>query len=439
MLLYTSEISPRLEYIIGTLLPAIGISNYSLIDDKVFFTNSSQIKINYSPDRITEEEFWVKPVDLLFEKRIREQIIDCLNYRTTKVFFATSASDFPFDIFAASFYLVSRYEEYLPHKRDEYGRYAHQNSLAFRQGVLNLPLINLWLGQFSEELLNKFASLHLSPPAFKFISTYDIDIAWSYVNKGFLRNAGGLLRSTMDGEWSQASERLNVLFGNQKDPFDSYQWLDELHKKNNLKPLYFFLLAKENKGFDKNILPSKKPLQKLVKHISSRYAVGIHPSWRSGDEHDLLKEEIGTLEKLSENKIDKSRQHYIRMTLPDTYRRLIKAGIKEDYSMGYGSINGFRASYCLPYKWYDLEKEEITDLTIFPFCFMDANSFYEQHFLPEEALAEMKHYYQITRQVNGTFITIWHNHFFGTDKMFKGWQEIYTTIVETITGNRDQP
>jgi hypothetical protein len=120
------------------------------------------------------------------------------------------------------------------------------------------------------------------------------------------------------------------------------------------------------------------------------------------------------------------------MTMPATYRRLIDAGIKEDYSMGYGSINGFRASYCRPYKWYDLEKEQKTELTIFPFCFMDANSYFEQGYSSDEALKEMEHYYKITKQVNGLFITIWHNHFLGTDKMFKGWREVYNTMINRI-------
>ncbi|MEJ7678807.1 MAG: hypothetical protein WKG06_13300 [Segetibacter sp.] len=138
-----------------------------------------------------------------------------------------------------------------------------------------------------------------------------------------------------------------------------------------------------------------------------------------------MKEEIQILEKITGKKITKSRQHYIRMTLPETYRRLAAAGITEDYSMGYGSINGFRASYCFPYKWYDLQKEEPTSLIIFPFCYMDANCYYEQHYSPVEALNEMAYYFKITKEVNGLLITIWHNHFLGTDKMFEGWRGIY--------------
>jgi hypothetical protein len=180
-------------------------------------------------------------------------------------------------------------------------------------------------------------------------------------------------------------------------------------------------------------IASRSPImKKLIKQHAERYEVGIHPSWQSGDEPTLLKQEIEKLEKIIGKKITKSRQHYIRMDLPDTYTRLIDAGIAEDYSMGYGSINGFRASYCLPYLWYDLRKEETTNLTIYPFCYMDANSYYEQHFNCEEALKEMTHYYNITRQVNGWFITIWHNHFLGTDKMFRGWREVYRTFCQNL-------
>ncbi|MDQ6814590.1 MAG: polysaccharide deacetylase family protein, partial [Bacteroidota bacterium] len=267
---------------------------------------------------------------------------------------------------------------------------------------------------------------------FNFLPTYDIDIAYSYLHKGTLRNLGGFIRSMWGSEWPLVKERMNVLFGKEKDPFDSYLWLDEFHNENNLKPIYFFLLADKNKDYDKNILPHKRAMQQLVKQHSERYEIGIHPSWQSGDDAVLLKQEIEKLKNLAARPVIKSRQHYIRLTLPETYRRLIDIGVTEDYSMGYGSINGFRASYCLPYLWYDVQKEEKTNLTIFPFCYMDANSYYEQHYNCEKALEEMVYYYNATKQVNGLLITIWHNHFLGTDKMFRGWTESYRAMIARV-------
>jgi hypothetical protein len=224
-------------------------------------------------------------------------------------------------------------------------------------------------------------------------------------------------------------ERISVLQRKLKDPFYSYEWLNELHAQTPLQPLYFFLAAGRNKGYDKNILPSNYNYKQLIKSHAAGYGIGIHPSWQSGNDKKLLNSEIETLEKISGKQISKSRQHYIRMKLPETYRNLIEAGITEDYSMGYGSINGFRASWCLPHKWYDLEKEITTPFIVYPFCYMEANSFYEQHFSANEALKEMEHYYQVTKDANGLLITIWHNHFLGTDKMFAGWKEAYEKFV----------
>jgi len=101
--------------------------------------------------------------------------------------------------------------------------------------------------------------------------------------------------------------------------------------------------------------------------------------------------------------------------------------------MGYGSINGFRASIASSFYWYDLKNEEVTQLLIHPFCFMDANSFYEQKQSPEEALREMVHYHQVVKEVDGTLITIWHNSFLGTATQLKGWKEVYQEFVSSIT------
>lgn len=431
--IYTQEPSSRVDYIFSTLLHALGIQSFILTTDKTLFAGIKEARINYSSQRITDDELWIKPVNLLFETEIKEQQVICFDYDQSKAFFKTSDSDFPFDILAASFYLITRYEEYLPHRKDVYGRYAHVNSLAYNNGFLQLPLVNLWLQQFGKILIEKYPSLTLNLTPFTFLPTYDIDIAYSYLHKGAARNIGGFVKSMWQSEWALVKERMNVLFGKQHDPFDSYEWLDEIHQTYGLKPLYFFLLANQNKEYDKNILPRKKPLQQLIKQHSDRYRVGIHPSWQSGDRTELLEDEIGNLQKVTGKTITKSRQHYIRMYLPQTYIKLLSAGIKEDYSMGYGSINGFRASYCLPFLWYNLQKGEITDLTIYPFCYMDANSYFEQHYSPEEALNEMKYYFKITKEVNGLFIMIWHNNFLGTDRMFKGWRESYRTFCQNLS------
>jgi hypothetical protein len=217
------------------------------------------------------------------------------------------------------------------------------------------------------------------------------------------------------------------------DPFDSYSRMDQLHEKYNLKPLYFFLLAAKCGKYDKNISPLSLPMQTLVQHHAGKYEIGIHPSWQSGDNPEKLQLEILKLGQITGKQVTSSRQHFIRFTLPDTFRQLIGAGIKSDYSMGYGSINGFRASVASPFYWYDLEKEQTTNLLLHPFCYMDANSFFEQKFSPEKGLEEMRYYYNTIKSVNGNMISIWHNTFLGTAKLFKGWREVYEQFLDDLT------
>src|SRR4029079_18696353 len=133
-------------------------------------------------------------------------------------------------------------------------------------------------------------------------------------------------------------------------------------------------------------------------------------------------EEVDKLQEITGSPVKYSRQHYIRMSLPKTYRQLIDVGIDKDFSMGYGTVNGFRASIASSFYWYDLKAEKATTLMIFPFCFMDANSFYEGRLSPKAAFNELMDYYRKIKQVNGLMVTIWHNNFFGTDPMFKGWK-----------------
>jgi hypothetical protein len=390
------------------------------------------MRLNYSEHPITENEFFIKRTALLFENGIGPQDIKCFEKNNYKAFFPTQG-DLHFDILSASFYLLSRYEEYLPHEKDMYGRYAHNNSLAYRENFLHIPLVNVWMDAFKKALQQKFPGIHFRRKHFKCALSYDIDIAYSYLEKGFLRTAGGFARSIKHGKWSEVKQRWQVLRGSKKDPYDCFEWLDALHLYCRLKPYFFFLVAKATSAYDKNTNPGSPLLQSLISYYAASYKIGLHPSWQSGDDENLLREEMEWLEVMSDKKIIHSRQHYLRFTLPQTFRKLIKAGIEKDFSMGYGTINGFRASACSSFAWYDLEEEKATPLLLYPFCFMDANSLFEQQLKPGQAYNELMLYYDQVKRLNGIFISVWHNFILGTDKQYAGWRQMFELFMkETV-------
>jgi hypothetical protein len=447
VIVFSHTITPRLQYVLDFIGKETIGKPFRGIDDIETFRQHTGPKINYSKEKIADGEFRIQSTEFLFEKGCKGQTIECFEINSYKAFFKTDG-DLPFDVFAAIFYLLSRYEEYLPHKKDIYGRYAHENSLAFREGFLHLPLINVWIQDFKKALTLKFPSFTIPSAAeglpkaqhlpvafgtpFTFLPTYDIDEAYAYKYKQWWRTAGGLLRSMINAQWSMAAERLKVLLGIRKDPFDSFEWMDHLHQQFDLRPVYFFLIPDKTGKYDKNISPEKGSMQHLIRDHSDRYSVGIHPSWQSGDDPGKLKLEILKLGHISGKQITSSRQHFIRFTLPQTYRQLIELGIGSDFSMGYGSINGFRASVASPFFWYDLEREEQTKLLLYPFCFMEANSFYEQKLSAGQALEELKHYLHIVKSVHGTLITIWHNNFLGTATQFREWREVYEKFISLV-------
>lgn len=421
--LYTDNITPRIAYIISALFNEA----VDLYDDSSAFQNASGIKINYS-NKVLPNSFQVGFSGILAESEIRPIKIELFHFQDLPVFFKAEG-DLPFDIFSAAFYLLSRYEEYLPHQTDEYTRFAHTESIAFKNKFLKIPLINLWLAEFWKLLNQKFLLQNKKHAAFQFIPTYDIDIAYSFSNHSKLRNAGGFLKDIfrLDGENFQ--RRFQTLFTSATDPFDVYDWLDDLHQQFKLSPIYFFLVAEKRKGYDKNISPNTIGMKQLIQKTAFRYKTGIHPSWQSGNDELILKNEVDTLEKLTHKRIELSRQHFIRLTLPETYHLLLKYGIKEDYSMGYGSINGFRASYAKSFFWYDLKNEKSTELLIRPFCFMDANSIFEQKDDIATASAELQNFHDIIKSVNGELITIFHNHFLATQPSREPWRNLYREFL----------
>ena len=221
MLIYTPTITNRIRYIFQTIFVDVWNTSYQLTDDLIRFQNHDGPKLNYSMRRLGEE-FFVECHDLLLEKGISDQEIQIIELKGLPVFFQTSSySSLPFDVFAASFYLLSRYEEYLPHIRDHYERFMAKESLAFQHGFLQKPLINLWLQKLLLLIQQTHPDFRPEGSDFKFISTIDIDNAYCYLEKGLARNIGAFARSLLKGEKEEVKERWEVLRKKKPDPYDT--------------------------------------------------------------------------------------------------------------------------------------------------------------------------------------------------------------------------
>ena len=363
------------------------------------------------------------------QKGIHDQKLTVTHFKNLPVFYQVEESSLPFDPFSASFYLVSRYEEYDSKELDHYDRFQAQNSLAFQHDFLQIPVVNSYAGLVAEVLTQQFPKLQITHPTYRFQPTYDVDSAFAYKHKGLFRNAGGLMRSLSKLNTKEAGDRLKVLLNQEIDPFDSYSYLEELHNNHRVKPIFFFLLGDYDE-YDKNIAHNVHGYRQLIRSVADFAHVGIHPSFASGENPSKLKLEIDRLEEILNRPVKKSRQHFLRLSMPESYRKLQELGITDDYTMGYASQTGFRASICNSFMFYDLEREIKTDLRIHPFAVMDATLVYYQHKTPKQSLEIMEPLISQTKRFGGTFSTLWHNSSFCEKDEWVGWKASYESIFE---------
>ncbi|MCC7223592.1 MAG: polysaccharide deacetylase family protein [Chitinophagales bacterium] len=422
-------LTKRLRYIAQHILSDMLALEVQFTSNRDVFIAHDGAKINYSSCQFADELFFY-PATLLFEKGIKTQQIKVTWYRGMPIFYRhQNNSDLPFDIFAASFFLLSRYEEYLPHTRDAHDRYPAEESLAHRDNFLHLPVIDHWVIWLSDVLLRRYPNLPISRKRYKFIATYDIDIAYAYRHKGILRNLGGSLQSLRHpNAKAQLSERIRVLAGIDPDPYDTYQWQFDLQQQYQFRANYFFLVG-EYGIFDKNISANGLAYQRLIQSIADFYEVGIHPSYRAASSPNILADEMRCLADITKKEVKKSRQHYIKLNLPQTYQTLLDLGIDKDYTMGYPSQAGFRAGTASSFWFYDLSLETPTELRIFPFAVMDVTL---QHYLnlsPEEATRTIEQLIAQIKAVKGVFCPIWHNHTLCNLHEWRGWREVYEQMI----------
>jgi len=427
--IYSTENVPRLRYIAGIILGDILGLSWEVITDKRKL--GKHPVINYSSENITGS-FKISPDSILFETGIAPREIIVNEWKGLPVFFQTSSdSDFPFDIFAASFFLVSRYEEYLEFQPDEYGRFQASSSLAFKNGFLEIPIVDLWAKEMAKAFLKRFQTLAFKRNEYKALLTVDTDQPFAYLGKSLLRSIGGLVHD-IKSNTGNAGERYRIVARGEKDPFDVFDYIIENIEKSNADVRFFFPVGDHSK-YDKNPSWKNDDYRKLIHRIADKYKTGLHPSFYAAGNSSLINTEAVRLKTILGNEIILSRFHYIRLFIPQSYRDIHEAGIIEDYSMGYPDEPGFRAGIARPYYFYDVSEDQQTSLKIIPFQVMDGTLYnYKNldHVASKEVILKL---INETRKVGGLFVSIWHNTSLLDNPEWQGWREVFEFMLKNQT------
>ena len=405
IILFTEKITNRIEYIFDFIFHDFSGIDYKTTTDFQEFSQSDLPKINFS-NLFIENEINLNVDELLLETTIRKDI----NYTLLNEL-------------GKCFYWLSRYEEYIakPEQFDEHNRFLGSD-LDYSK-----PIVDEICLEIQHKIKTKFPEVSFKQRVFKQINTHDIDYSWKYLHHSPKVKIGSLFKKIVKGNFSEAKQQIKVLNQQKKDPYDTFDYLKTLAEKHQIETIFFWLLG-DYTTFDKNHHWENEAQKKLINTIITWAEIGIHPSYQTNNQEDKLKTEINRLEKIINQPIKKSRQHFIKLSFPHTYQQLLINKISEDYTMGFPHQLGFRAGTSTPYKWFDLSTNEQTLLIIYPFVAMDVTLKNYLKLTPQQALEEIKQLKQTIKAVNGTFITLFHQSNLNED--WAEWRKVYESIFE---------
>lgn len=333
----------------------------------------------------------------------------------------------PFDLFGFVFYLLSRYEEYDLVDLDQHGRFRSKNSVAVKHGFVRQALIDRWILRLSQMIEKEYGRGIKNNNTFAIAPSIDIDMPFAYKYKGWKAYLG-IFRDVVTGNLGGVQDRIGYwLFG--VDPFETYEEMRTLLEDFN--NVHCFLLQRSEPPHDLNHIAGTDHWKSIMYRINQWTKLGVHPSYASHGDIDQLRRELNHVQNIA-GPVTMSRQHFLKMSMPDTYKMLLALDIKEDHSMIYADEVGFRASTAVPFRWYDLEAEETTDLWIYPYIVMDATLKHYLKLSPAGAIQLILKLKEEAKAVHGRFGYIWHNSSLARAYGWWPWRKVFTALNEPL-------
>ena len=344
-----------------------------MLEVPIDFTSNIEVFVAHSGPKISYtfkplgKEFFIEAQTLLFEQGIEEIPITVEKWEGIPCFFkSTDASNLPYDIFAAAFYLITRYEEALVHLKDDMGRYSPSQSLAYRNDFLSLPVIDHWMSQLHKILRTYFSDFPIinnDRPLWQ--PLFDIALPYRYLQRSFFAVISDFIYSLSRFQIFKLYNQVVVLLHLKKDPYDNYNHLERLSKHYTWQP-HFFILYAENTPFESTTSIYNSLYQSLIKGLSDFAKVSLMLSYDAQRSKFYLQKDKNNLNNLTHRTIRSVRMHRGLVDIQKIYSHLVEEEISTDFSMGYPETIGYRAGTSVPFHYYDLDNELQLPLVLYP-------------------------------------------------------------------------
>ena len=328
------------------------------------------------------------------------------------------------------FWMTTRLEEYKFGKdeRDVFGRINGRSTLAFQEKWLARPEVEFRVIEWA-----KSCRLFHATSDYQLVPTVDVDSAFAFRHRSIFMTIAATAQDVLKGRWQRFGARVNTLRGAESDAYDTYEWLEQLHEKMGLRAIYFFLLA--NRGrYDRGLSWKSSGLQVQIQSLQKTADVGIHPGFAAHESSSAeeMKTEIVRLTKITGEKVVRSRQHYLLQQPGTSWRRLESMGLKEDHTLGFADVIGFRSGMSRAFPAYDVINEKTMGLELHPVAAMDATLMRYLCLTQEEAVDQVVRLADATREVGGVFRLLWHNESVSDIGEWKGWRQAYEEMLKRI-------
>jgi len=314
------------------------------------------------------------------------------------------------DIFASAFFILSRWEEAVFDKKDKHGRFPCELSLAQRNNFQYKAIVNEYVEMLWNMLVRLGCNQQRKTRKFQIIPTHDVDTFLRFINlKTALKAIVGdiVKRKSLKTAIESTSQYIKFKFNLDNDPFDTFDYLMNISEKYGVKSHFYFIAGKIGE-YDVNYNFLNQEVKKTIfKIIEKGHFVGIHGSYNSFDNESQYLQEANRFKSIGIEPYE-SRQHYLRLKIPETWHNLIKAKIKIDSSIAFTNDSGFRAGVCYEYKLFDVKQRKILDLKEQPLIFMETTTRFKYN-TPEKFFKHLNHLKKVVKKFKGQFVFLWHN------------------------------